>query len=60
MLGEPHFYVLGDADVEIPFGILNHVDAIHFKEVVAGAGFEPAIPRLRDYEPDGRARPVIL
>ena len=27
-------------------------------KLVAGAGFEPAIPPGRDYEPDGLARPV--
>jgi len=29
-------------------------------EVVAGAGFEPAIRRLPDYEPDGGVKPIIL
>ena len=28
-------------------------------KLVAGAGFEPAIPRLRDYEPEGLS-PVSL
>jgi len=28
-------------------------------KLVAGAGFEPAIPRLRDYELGGQGRPVI-
>jgi hypothetical protein len=28
-------------------------------EEVAGAGFEPAIRRLPDYEPDGGVKPII-
>ena len=49
------FHVFGDADVEFPVGILNHVDLIHVTgflwrssaaELVAGAGFEPATFRL--------------
>jgi hypothetical protein len=29
------------------------------KNLVAGAGFEPAVPQTRDYEPN-RDRPIIL
>src|SRR5438874_1803599 len=29
------------------------------KKLVAGAGFEPAVPQARDYEP-GRGRPIVL
>src|SRR5437763_3678679 len=29
------------------------------KKLVAGAGFEPAVPQARDYQP-GRGRPIVL
>ena|GEM_PF-6371701 len=29
-------------------------------EVIAGAGFEPAIRQPPDYEPDGGVKPIIL
>jgi hypothetical protein len=55
--------IIGDSDVESTFAILENVNAIgsghSANKLVAGAGFEPAIPQPRDYEP-GRDRPVIL
>jgi hypothetical protein len=54
--------IIGQADVKFAFAVLNDVDAINHrdrKKLVAGAGFEPAIPRPRDYEPD-RGSPIIL
>ena len=43
-------------------GIDDDVNAVlhQLMKLVAGAGFEPAVRRLPDYEPDERARPVML
>jgi hypothetical protein len=37
-----------------------HPGPIGAEEVVAGAGFEPAIRQLPDYEPAGGVKPIIL
>jgi hypothetical protein len=45
--------IIGQADVKFAFAVLNDVDAINQrdrKKMVAGAGFEPAIRQLPDYE----------
>ena len=59
VLGDSDGHIFGHADVKPAFGILNHIDAVHGacegqvveeqrtnKELVAGAGFEPATFRL--------------
>ena len=54
MLFDSSVDVIGQADVESSFAILEDVNAIGCrhpaKKLVAGAGFEPAIPQSRDYE----------
>jgi hypothetical protein len=55
-------YIIGQADVKLSLAVLDDVNAIRhrgWKKLVAGAGFEPAIPQARDYEPN-RDRLVIL
>jgi hypothetical protein len=39
------------------YGIGSRISATI--EVVAGAGFEPAIRQLPDYEPNGGGKPII-
>jgi hypothetical protein len=62
VLLNPKRNVLGEANVTPSFGILENVDAINHrnrKKLVAGAGFEPAIPPpRRDYEHGDRSTPV--
>ena len=54
MLVDSSVDVIGQADVKSSFAILEDVNAIGCrhpaKKLVAGAGFEPAIPQSRDYE----------
>ena len=49
------------SDIEATFLVLNNVDPRHTasQNLVAGAGFEPAIRQLPDYEPDGGVTPII-
>jgi hypothetical protein len=51
---EPLLQFCGHADVKATFGILDDIDPRHGdpSEEVAGAGFEPAIRQLPDYESD--------
>ncbi len=55
--------IIGQPNEKFSFAILNDVNTISLpacgtRKLVAGAGFEPAVPRLRDYELS-RLRPVI-
>jgi hypothetical protein len=52
------FYCLNESDIEVPttgtpedMNVLRLAGNTGHETLVAGAGFEPAIPRLRDYEP---------
>ena len=62
MLRYPTCQIAAQTNVKFGFGILKNVNAIGHRgseNMVAGAGFEPAIPPLRrDYEPDERCTPV--
>ena len=53
--------IVGKSKVKLSFVISDDINAIEHpatRELVAGAGFEPAIPQARDYEPN-RGRPMI-
>ena len=54
--------IIGQADVKLSLAVLDDVNAVRhrgWKKLVAGAGFEPAIPpQRRDDEPDERCTPV--
>jgi hypothetical protein len=55
MITQPLVEIGRHADIEAPSGILDDIDPCHLsapKEEVAGAGFEPAIRQLPDYEPE--------
>ena len=66
---ELRWIALGDAEHTVAspfvqgkrcFGTKEKLLAQHSsKKLVAAAGFEPAVPQARDYEP-GRGRPIIL
>ena len=48
--------IVGQPNVKLSFAILEDVDAIRCRHAArrnwfAGAGFEPAVPQLRDYVP---------
>ena len=63
MLFDSTPYIVGQANVKFSIAVLDNVNAIKHRglpeKLVAGAGFEPAVPQQPDYEPN-RDRPVIL
>ena len=63
MLLNSNVDVFAKSNVKSASGIPDNVDAIKAprvdKKLVAGAGFEPAVPQTRDYEPN-RDKPIIL
>ena len=52
-------YIVGQACVKLPLVVLDDINAISHRDLlrklVAGAGFEPAIRQLPDYEPDRKS-----
>jgi len=60
VLSDPAVDIVGESNVKFSLAVLNDVNAITHRggKLVAGAGFEPAIRQLPDYEPL-RGRPVI-
>jgi hypothetical protein len=59
MLCESALYIVSHAYVKPCLAILKQVNAVEIRRVlVAGAGFEPAVRQLPDYEPF-RDNPVM-